>query len=777
MRKAKLVFFFFVTISSGVTHAQTTRKFTLSGASKDKSNGETLPGATVTVIEVPGVGVSSNSYGFFSLTLPEGKYTVLTSYTGFLTDTLRVELNKNVVHNVSLAGSENQLLEVTVKAPAKNSDILSSAVGVQKLTIEDIKNVPVLFGEKDVIKTIQLLPGIVSAGDGKPGFFVRGGASDQNLILLDEATVYNASHLLGFFSVFNSDAIKDIDIYKGGMPANYGGRLSSVEDIHMSDGNNQKFHVNGGLGLISSRLTVEGPLKRDKGSFMVSARRTYVDLFTKLLSDTTIKGSKLFFYDFNVKGNYQLSKKSRIFLSAYFGKDVMKLNTGEGIDYANATATLRLNHIFSSKLFSNTSLIFSNFTYNVHAMGGGFNIKVSSGIRDYHFKQNFNYYINRNNKLDFGFETNYHNTQPGQARSIASSSYNDITLERRFSLESAAYISHEWAASEKLKVTYGMRLSNLSILGEGTFKTYNQNGNIIESRYYSSGKLVKSYMIAEPRIAIGYKISESSSVKLSFDRNAQNIHLLNNAATTSPTSLYLPSSNNIKPEISDQISSGYYKTLGDGAYEMSTELYYKKLQNQIDYKNNANLVGNENLEADLLYGKGRAYGWETYFKKKSGKLTGWVSYTLSKTERKITGINNDKYYPAFQDQTHHLSVVGLYQASKKWTFSAVFIYNTGNAVTWPSGKFAVDGATVYTYNGRNGNRMPAYNRLDIGATLLKKKTARFESSWNFSIYNVYGMSNPFTISFQNDPVNENKTQVLQTTLFKMVPSVTYNFKF
>ena len=765
-------------LSPGLILAQSKKTFTISGTIKDKASGETLPAATVSFVELPGKGITSNSYGFYAISIPEGSYTMLTTYTGYSTDTLKVLLTKNMLINKSLASASGQLQEVKIKSStARNNNILTTPAGVQRLNIKDINNVPVLLGEKDVLKTIQLLPGIVSAGDGNAGFFVRGGAADQNLILLDEATVYNPSHFLGFFSVFNSDAIKDISIYKGGMPANYGGRLSSVEDIQMNDGNNQKFGASGGIGLIASRLTVDGPLFDNKGSFIISARRSYVDLFTGFSSDTTTKHSKIYFYDVNLKGNYQLDSINRIFLSGYFGKDVMSFRNSYGLDYGNSTGTLRWNHIFSSKLFSNTSLIYSNYTYDVNIDDNTDNIKVSSAITDYHFKQDFTYYLNASNKIGFGLESTYHITQPGTAIATASSSYNNVFLEKKYALESALYVSDEWNASDKLKITYGVRLSDLSVLGPGNFYTYDKDGNKTDSTYYKSGKIVKSYITPEPRFAASYQLNPNSSVKLSYDRNAQNIHLLNNSAYLSTTNVYLPSSNNIKPEIADQVALGYYHTFHNNGFEFSSEIYYKNLQNQIDYKNGANLVGNANIEADLLYGSGRAYGWETYIKKKSGKFTGWLSYTLSKTELKILGINNGDYYPATQDQTNHISLVGMYQATKKWTFSADFVYNTGDAVTWPSGKFSVDGAPVYYYGARNSNRLPAYNRLDIGATLLAKKSAKYESSWTFSIYNVYGQSNPYDIIFQADPNNANKTQVQQTTLFKMVPSVTYNFKF
>jgi hypothetical protein len=778
MSKIRYLTAFLLLLSPGILMAQSRKKIIISGTIKEKSTGETLPASTVSFLELPGKGVTSNSYGFYSISIPEGSYTMLTSYTGYVTDTVKITLTKNLLINKNLASASGQLQEVKIKSSSgRSNNILTQPAGVQRLNIKDLNNVPVLLGEKDVLKTIQLLPGIVAANDGNAGFFVRGGASDQNLILLDEATVYNPSHVLGFFSVFNSDAIKDISIYKGGMPANYGGRLSSVEDIQMNDGNDHKFGASGGIGLIASRLTVEGPLFNDKGSFIISARRSYADLFTRFASDTTTKHSKIYFYDVNLKGNYQIDANDRVFLSGYFGKDVMSFRNSFGLDYGNSTGTLRWNHIFSSKLFSNTSLIYSNYTYNVDIDDNTDNIKISSGITDYHFKQDFTYYLNPTNKIGFGLESTYHITEPGTAIASASSSYNDVFLEKKYALESALYLSDEWNPVDKLKITYGLRLSDLSVLGPGNFYTYDNDGNKTDSTYFKSGKIVKSYITPEPRFAASYQLNPTSSVKLSYDRNAQNIHLLNNSAYLSTTNVYLPSSNNIKPEIADQVALGYYHTFHQNGFEFSSEIYYKNLQNQIDYKNGADLVGNANIEADLLYGSGRAYGWETYIKKKTGRFTGWISYTLSKTELKIPGVNDNHYYPATQDQTNHLSLVGMYQVGKKWTFSADFVYNTGDAVTWPSGKFSVDGAPVYYYGPRNSNRLPAYNRLDLGATLLAKKTAKYESSWNFSIYNAYGQSNPYDIIFQADPKNANKTQVLQTTLFKMVPSVTYNFKF
>ena len=756
--------------------AQQKRVFSVSGTIKDQRSGETLSGASIGFMGHPGLGVVTNGYGFYSITIPEGHYSMLISFSGYGTDTIPIDLIQNVVLNSSLSAGGNQMQEVVVSG-RKGNNILKTPPGVQRLAMQDIQDIPVLLGEKDVLKTIQLLPGIKSAGDGKSGFFVRGGGIDQNLILLDEATVYNPSHLLGFFSVFNSDALKDVTLYKGGMPASYGGRLASVEDIRMRDGNDQKFSGSGGIGLIASRINLEGPIVRDKSSFIVSARRSYVDLFTPLASDTNVKHSQLYFYDVNLKANYTFDNNNRLFLSGYFGKDVLNMRYNNGLDWGNQTATLRWNHVFNTRIFSNTSLIYSNYNYNAQFWSLGSNTYVKSGIMDYHLKEDLNYYMGPHSKLDLGLDMTYHITQPGQSTTSGQSKFNDITLEKKYALENAIYASHEWSPTRDFKLVYGLRLTELSVLGPGNAYTYDQAGNIVSTTYYSSGNTITTYWNPEPRVAITYQLDKNSSIKMAYDRTVQNIHLLNNSTTSSPTNVYLPTSNIVKPEISDQVSAGYYSYFHHRMYEFSTEVYYKAMQNQIDYKNGVNLVGNNNAEGELLFGKGRGYGWENYVHKTSGKLTGWISYTLSRTERQIAGVNNGSWYPAYQDQTHSLSVVGIYKYNRKWTFSADFVYNTGNPTTWPSGKYPVDGAPVYYYTARNDYRLPAYQRLDLGATLQLKKTSRFESNLNFSLYNAYGYRNPYTIDFQQDPKNPLLTQVQQTTLFTFVPSITYNFKF
>lgn len=752
------------------------KKQTISGTVTDAKTGETLIGANIILLENPGTGVLSNSYGFYSITAPENTYTLVASFTGYTNDTVKISLTKDLMLSLALMPETTQLEEVIVIGK-RSDNITRTLPGMQKVSMEEIKNVPVLFGEKDILKTIQLLPGIKSAGEGSSGFFVRGGGADQNLILLDEATVYNASHLLGFFSTFNSDAIKDVTIYKGDMPAQYGGRLSSLLDIKMNDGNNKDYKVSGGIGLISSRLNIEGPIVKDKGSFMISARRTYADLFLKLSKDSDVNKSILYFYDINAKANYQFDEKNKLYLSGYFGKDDLGYSNQFGIRWGNTTATLRWNHIFSSKLFSNTSFIYSNYDYNISINQTTNSLSVLSKIKDLSLKEDLQYFAGSKNKLNFGFNLTHHTFTPGEFKTSITSSYNPLSLQDKYAFDGALYLSDEWRVSNSLKFNTGIRLSAFELVGPGDFYTYDNNGNIRETTHYSAGKIAKSYLNLQPRLAATFQLNTLSSVKASYSRNVQNLHLLSNTTGSNPTDVWIPSSNNVKPEISDQFSTGYYRNTVDNKYEFSTEVYYKILQNQIDYKNGAVLVANQIVESQLVYGKGRAYGMELFAKKKYGKLTGWLSYTLSRTERKIEGINNDSWYPATQDQTHNIAVVAIYNVAKKWTISGDFVYNTGNAVSWPSGKYEVNGNTVFYYTERNGYRMPSYNRMDISATWLSKKTAKFEGSWTFSVYNAYGHENPYFIQFQTDPSDPQKTQALQYSLFRWVPSITYNFKF
>lgn len=755
-------------------HASAQKAVTISGTVKSNKNGETLIGAS---IRMNSTGTTTNEYGFYSLSLPPETYQIEVGAVGLQPDTLTLRFTRDTVINFYLNEIAKEMSEVVVWGTTRGRSISGTQTGIERLSTAEIKNIPVLLGERDVLKTIQLLPGIKSAGDGNAGFFVRGGSADQNQILLDEANVYNASHLLGFFSTFNSDAIKDITVYKGGMPAQYGGRLSSVVDIKMNDGNSQDFGMSGGVGLISAKLNIEGPIQKDKSSFLLSGRRTYADMFLKASPDSSINRSKLYFYDLNAKANYELGTKDKVYLSGYFGKD--KLGFGEqfGIDWGNATGTLRWNHIFSSRLFSNTSLIYSNYDYEIQIRSGSNDFTIFSQIRDWNLKQDYQLNANAKNNIRFGWTSTHHTIRPGEITASETTSIASQVQQKRYSLESAAYLTNTWRASNKLNITYGARLTGFHVLGGGDFYTMDSEGKIIDTVAYNRGEIVKTYWNLEPKIALGYEFTNLSSLKASYVRNVQNIHLISNSTSSTPTDKWVNSSNIIRPEISDQVSLGYYKNLAGNAYELTVETYYKWLQNQIDYKDGADVFSNKPVEIDLLYGEGRAYGVESMLRKKTGKLTGWLSYTLSKTERRINGINNNEWYNARQDRTHDIAVVGMYQLNKRWTLSANWVYYTGDAVTFPNGKYTVGGQTVYYYTNRNRYRMPAYHRLDLGATLKLKQKKRWSSELAFSLYNAYGRENAYTITFRDNENDPGKTEAVQTSLFRWIPSVSYNFKF
>jgi hypothetical protein len=775
MQPKKLTGLIAVVILPLLSIAQT--RHTLSGSVKDSASGETLIGASIQLLERTHSAVLSNSYGFYSLSAPPGSYHLIVSFAGYHNDTIPLTLDNDRTLAIQLVPGSPQLQEVVVTANRNTANVTKPLTGVQKLSVNEIKDIPVLFGEKDILKTIQLLPGVQGAGDGNSGFYVRGGSVDQNLILLDEATVYNPSHLLGFFSTFNSDAIKDVTLYKGAIPAEFGGRLSSVLDVRMNDGSTKDYHLSGGIGLISSRLEAEGPIEKDNGSFIVSARRTYADLFLKLSKDTNTNRSSLYFYDINAKANYKLGEKDHLYLSGYFGKDNLGLGNTFGLDYGNSTGTLRWNHIFNNRLFSNTSLIYSKYNYNITVNSNNNDIAITSYIKDLHFKEDLQYYVNSGSKINFGVDIIHHTTSPGVITSTDQSSFNNLTIQSKYALESAAYLSHDLSIGNTVNINYGLRAGLFTVLGPGSFYKYDSAGVPVDTATYRSGQSVVNYFNLEPRFSMSIRLSEMSSIKTSYTRTTQNLHLLSNSTSSNPTDVWIPSSNNVKPEISDQVSLGYYHNFANNSYEFSTEVYYRTMQNQIDYKNGAQLVANLNVESQLIFGKGRSYGAEFFVKKKVGQFTGWVSYTLSRTERQFAGINANAWYPANQDRTHDISIVGIYKINKKWTLSGDFVYYTGNAVTWPTGKYDVNGQPVWLYSQRNANRMPSYNRLDVGATLQGKKTKKFDSNWNFSIYNLYGRENPYSITFQQDPGNPAKTQAVQWALFRWVPSVTYNFKF
>lgn len=751
-------------------------KFTLSGIIKDKQNGELLVGATIRLEGNNTLGTIANEYGFYSLGLPEGNQTIVVTYIGYTVQKIKLNLtaDKNLdifLFPASVNGVE--LNEVVVSSEGKDQNLTSTQMGTEVIKMKTIEKLPVLLGEKDILKTIQLLPGIKSSGEGNSGFSVRGGAVDQNLILLDEAPVYNATHLFGFFSTFNSDALKDATIIKGNAPAQYGGRLSSVLDIKMKDGNNQKFETNGGIGLISSRLSIEGPIQKEKSSFIISGRRTYADLFLGL-SDL-YKDNKLFFYDLNMKANYKINDKNKIYISGYFGRDILGLSNSFNTNWGNSTGTIRWNKIINKKLFVNTSLIYSNYNYDINFSNDVVNVKLQSKIQDWHLKKDFSWFLTDKHLIKFGLNSIYHTISPSN---ISGSLETIIQRPSRTSLEKAIYINDDYKASQRLNLSYGLRLSAFTILGGDIYNIY-EKGILTNSVQLSKGKLGKTYFNLEPRFSANYRINDVSSFKIAYARNTQNLHLLSNSNSGNPTDLWIGTSYHVKPEISDQISTGFSRNFKNNTYEFNVEAYFKNMQNQIDYRDGAEIAfsAGRDIEADLLFGKGRAYGIEFITKKKEGKLTGWVAYTLSKTERKIDGINNNQWYNSRLDRTHDLSVVASYNISSKWSLSGVFVYSTGNAVTFLTGKYEINGQTVFHYDSRNADRMPDYHRLDLSATYEGNKGKKLKGSWTFGVYNVYGRQNPFSIAFQDNPNNPGTTQAIQTSLFRWIPSVTYNFKF
>ena len=773
-----ILIFSLVIAQPGFAGSDISKPATISGFIRDAKTGESITGAIIYPKEQPNLGISSNAYGYFSLTLPAAGYTIIVQYLGYKTKAISLDLKENVTLNFDMEEESIALKEITVTGERNNNNTGSNEL-ISKINVKEIQNIPVILGEKDILKTIQLMPGVSPAGEGNAGFYVRGGSVDQNLILLDEAPVYNPSHLLGFFSTFNSDAIKDITLFKGGFPAEYGGRLSSVVDIKMNEGNSKKFHLSGGIGFIASRLAIEGPIFKSKGSFIITARRTYADLFLKLLpgrgADSLASKSTLYFYDINMKVNYQLTGRDRLYFSCYLGRDNFNLGGTVGLSWGNITATTRWNHVISEKIFSNTSLIFSRYNYNFNVAVGNKTMNVMSEIQDWNLKEDIHYYLNSNNTIKFGFNSIYHTFVPSKVDSTVF--FHVRSMDNRYALENALYLSNEQTITKHLKATYGLRYSLFSSIGPGTVYTYDEVADVVDSAIYPRGKIFNTFGGFEPRFLLNYIVNDSNSVKASYARTRQYIHLLSNTTSSTPFDLWVPSNINILPEIADQYTLGYFRNFLNNMFETSVEIYYKNLQNQIDYRNGANLILNNKVESQLVFGKGWGYGAEFLIRKKYGKLTGWISYTLSKTERQFKDINGGTAFLAKQDRPHNIAIVGMYEITPRLTCSATWIYYSGNAVTFPSGRYIVDGNVVPYYTERNGYRMPDYHRLDIGVTWQRKKSDKFESNWNFSIYNVYARENAYAINFRPDPNNPFKMQAVQLSLFRFVPAITYNFRF
>ncbi len=774
--KILLLFFFAANwLMPVVSMADEDARYSVSGYIKDAKTGEVLLFANVIVVELS-TGVSTNQYGYYSLKLAEGNYSIQSSYLGYEPVTRKISLKANLTLDMELTPKSTNLNAVEITGKSTKSAVRSLEMGAIQLDIKQLKAVPVLFGEKDVLKGIQLLPGVSPSSEGSSNYFVRGGDADQNHILLDEAPVYNASHLMGFFSVFNSDAIKDVKLYKGGIPAPYGGRVSSVLDIRMRDGNSKEWGVTGGLGLISSRLSVEGPLVKDKSSILVSGRRTYADVMLKAVSELA-DSVTFYFYDFNLKANYIFGDKDRLYLSGYIGRDIFGRKQA-GFDSGNATLTLRWNHTFNPELFLNTSLIYSDYNYGFKADFGQFAFKLTSGILDYSIKQDFTWYPNPQNMIRFGWNSAYHQFKPGN---FTSGNEGDTTgilahIEPQQALESGIYASNEQKISDAFSLNYGVRLSMFNNIGPSTVKTYSDR-EVLDSTTYSSGRFYNTYIGFEPRITGNYLINQSNSIKASYNRMFQYLHILSNSLSSSPTDIWTPSTPLIKPTIADQISLGFFKNLPKNNWDVSVEGYYKILGNLVDYKNGANTFLNPDIEAELEFGRGRAYGIEFSATRNTGKLTGWISYTLSKSQKQFDHINLGEWFSARQDRTHNISIVATYQFTERFSFSGNWIYYTGDAVTFPTGKYVIDGTLINLYTDRNGSRMPDYHRLDVGVTYLFKPRKKWNSDINLSFYNVYDRKNAYSISFRESETVPGTTEAVRLALFGIVPSISWNFRF
>ena len=763
-------------------------KFTINGYIKDSLSGETLIGASI-ILSGAGRSVTSNQYGFYSLTLPKGTYRFTSSFIGYTSFDTTIELVANKVIDFNLFPKNMVYETVTVTTQRRPDNVKTAQMGKIDLSMEQLKSIPALLGEVDVLKVLQLLPGVRNAGEGNAGFYVRGGGPDQNLILLDDAVVYNTGHLFGFFSVFNSDAIKNVSLIKGGMPAQYGGRLSSVVDISLKDGNMNKTQVDAGIGLIASRIAIQGPIKKDKASYIVSARRTYIDILTKPLmgKNSEFRGSGYYFYDLNMKVNYIISPKDRIYLSGYFGRDVFnytnsirKFNTA--VPWGNSTATLRWNHVFNRKLFSNTTLVYNDYKFSFSATQRDFSIKLSSGIRDVNAKVDFDYFASPKHKVKFGGQYTFHTFFPNiVSASQGSTTFTPNNANMKFANEYAAYIQDDWEVTDKLKINYGIRYSNFQQVGKYLAYSKDVNGNKIDSTYFGPGKTVKQYGGIEPRTTMRYAINEESSVKLAISRNLQYIHLVSNAGSTLPTDLWVPSTLNVKPQISWQYAAGYFRDFANNTFETSVEVYYKDMQNQIEYREGYT-PSFADPEEDFTFGRGWSYGAEFFINKVKGRLTGWVGYTLSWTWRKFPFLNDGEKYVSKFDRRHDMSVVATYELNKKWKLSSVFIYGTGNAVTVPERFYFINGVLTQENSRINSYRLAPYHRLDLSATYTpnQKKKRKYTGSWVFSIYNVYSRLNPYFIYFDQtgSPTSGDlKIDATQVSLFPIIPSVTWNVKF
>ncbi len=771
------------------------QKFTLSGIITDAKNNETLIGVNLYFPDLK-IGTTTNEYGFYSISVPLGNQNLSISYLGYQSIEKSISLTKNTKMNWALTESGEILNEVIISTNQGQANTRTPEMSVNKLSMATIKKMPVVLGEVDVIKSILLLPGVTNAGEGASGFNVRGGGADQNLILLDEATIYNSSHVFGFFSVFNPDAIKDLKLYKGGIPARFGGRASSVLDIYQKDGNSNEFHMNGGIGLISSRLLAEGPIVKDRGSFLIGGRASYAHLFLKLSEEQ--KNNSAYFYDLNTKLNYKINDNNNLYLSGYFGRDVFAINKSFSNIYGNSTLNLRWNHLFSDKLFSNLSLIYSDYYYGLDLDFIGF--KWDSGIKNYNIKYDFKHYISDNFKLNYGANAIYYNFNPGSIKpSNDTSTIIPEQLDPKYAFEPSLYIEAENKITKKLSLAYGLRYSMFYRLGNSTINLYENNNPVvfnsdfqiyekatpIDTKFYGKNKTIKSFDNFEPRFAVSYQFNDDQALKASYNRMVQYLQLISNTASPTPLDIWMPSDNYIKPQIADQVAIGYFKNIRNGDYSLEIESYYKKIQNRIDYIDGADLIANNAIEQVILNGRMRSYGLELMLKKNTGQLNGWISYTLSKSEQQTPGrtadeigINYGKWYNSAYDKTHNLAITSAYHLNDKWDFGANFALQSGQPVTFPDSGYQYGDVFVPSYGLRNRNRLPAYHHLDISATLTpaKNKDRNWKGEWVFSIYNLYNRQNAASITFRQN-VDTAVNEAVKTSIFGIVPAVSYNFKF
>ena len=763
-------------------------KSTLSGYIKDETTGETLIGATV-LISGSTRGAVSNIYGFYSLTVPQGNYKIVVQFVGYNSIEREVNLDKNLTMDFDLSEESQQLEEIVVSAEREDKNVNNIEMGTNRLEAKTIAKIPRLLGETDIIRSLQLLPGVSTAGEASSGFNIRGGGVDQNLILLDGAPVFNSSHLMGFFSIFNPDAVKNLKLVKGGIGVQYGGRLSSVLDIYMKEGSSRKFSVNGGSGFIFSRLTVEGPILKDKISFIVSGRRSYIDILAApFTSATQFDGLSLYFYDLTAKVNYRINENNTVFISGYFGRDVVDIDISGSANIenllGNTTGTIRWNHVFGKRLFLNLNTFYSEYDYKIGFATSDDTFDWNSDIISYNIKPEFTYFITPENELVFGLNASYYTFTPAKIKTSSPIiGITNLSVPEKYALETAAYVGLTQTLSDKISLQYGLRLSRFSYLGKGKKYTFNDattpgaRRTVARQEEFDHWKTISTDMNLEPRLSLKYSLNSTSSVKLSYNRMVQYLHLMSNTASVSPLSIWTPTTNNIPPQIGDQVALGYFRNFNNNTIEASAEVYYKTIQNSINYVDGANLLTNEFIAGDLLFGPGRSYGLELYLKKKIGKWNGWVSYTLSRGEQKIASINNGNWFPNGFDQTHNLKIASFWEVNDRWEISANFSFNTGVPISFPSHKLSVQGYSIphNADTSRNNFRITPYHRIDVAATLYSRNTRN--RYWVFSIYNLYARRNAYTIYFSRDDQTQKNQAKRISIIATFIPSVSYNFKF